>query len=461
MKRWTTLISAGVTRRGARLVVVVVLALLAVAGSARAQTVDEDALAIERSFLSLERHALENGVLVVLDPRAGASTVVVEVCVAVGTRDDPPGRTGLAHLGEHVLFPEGQGGRHHIASLQALGGVEANGVTLPDRTQYFVRVAPGALDAVLWHEARRFRDTLVHLDAEGLAHHREVVREEQRLRRLSALRLASRWDLLDPEGPYTNDEGLDEDLDRIDLDVMRAFLAEAYVPSRMTVVISGRFEAARALQTLEATFGTLRAATAAGGRPSWTFAPFARERRFELDRPQASGRVTLAWRTPVYGAPGDAELDLAAMAMTRMLAERLLRGGLALTAEARQSSRALTSLFILDVALAPGATPAAALAEIDAILAELRAVPPSLEALEADRRARLHDLAVTLDDPLPRARLLGHSMAAGERIGLSYDPRADVARYAAITPSSLHESLQRWLDPARRVIAVTPPRRPR
>ena len=126
---------------------------------------------------------MPNGLRVIASPDHGAPSVAVNLWYDVGSRDEEPGRTGFAHLFEHVMF---QGSAHvpsgqHIGLLQA-AGASVNATTWFDRTNYFETLPTGGLDLALWLEADRLGTLLDALTQESLDNQREVVKEEERQR---------------------------------------------------------------------------------------------------------------------------------------------------------------------------------------------------------------------------------------------------------------------------------------
>ncbi len=131
----------------------------------------------------IEQHRLDNGLRVIASPDHVAPSVAVNLWYGVGSRHEEPGRTGFAHLFEHVMF---QGSAHvpsgqHMALMQA-AGASVNATTWFDRTNYFETLPTGGLDLALWLEADRLGSLLDALTQENLDNQREVVKEEKRQR---------------------------------------------------------------------------------------------------------------------------------------------------------------------------------------------------------------------------------------------------------------------------------------
>ncbi|MBM4363539.1 MAG: insulinase family protein, partial [Deltaproteobacteria bacterium] len=217
--------------------------------------------------LSVQRVELDNGLRVVLNPDRRSPSVAVAVVYQVGSRDESPGRTGFAHLFEHMMF---QGSANvakgeHFTWITARGGT-LNGTTSTDRTNYFETLPASELSLALFLEADRMATLAV--TQENLDNQRAVVKEEYRMR-VSNQAYAEgsvRLRALAFEGhvPYAHDPiGSLEDLERASIDEVRAFHDAHYVPGRAVVAISGDFDVDRALAEVRDRFGGIPA-----GRPA-------------------------------------------------------------------------------------------------------------------------------------------------------------------------------------------------
>jgi predicted Zn-dependent peptidase len=210
-----------------------------------------------------ETHVLDNGLQVILQPDRASPLVAVHVMYHVGSREEPPGRTGFAHLFEHLLF---QGSAHvgeaeHFRLVQEAGGA-LNGSTWFDRTNYFETVPSNQLDLALWLEADRMGWFLPAITQAKLDNQRDVVKNERRqsyenrpygLATETVLRHAF------SEGhPYRHPTiGYMEDLDGATLDDVRAFFRTWYTPGNAVLVLAGDFDPAVALRRVDRYFGEI------------------------------------------------------------------------------------------------------------------------------------------------------------------------------------------------------------
>ena len=256
---------------------------------------------------AVETHTLDNGLRVVLDPQPRRPLVAVNLWYHVGSKNERPGRTGFAHLFEHMLF---QGSAHvgtndHFRYLQQVGGV-ANGSTWYDRTNYFETLPAHHLDLGLWLESDRMGFLLPGLTAEKLETQRDVVMNERR-QRVDNQPYARPYErlfqlLFPPEHPYHWPViGWMDDIAAATLDDVRSFFSAWYTPNNAVLTLAGDFEPAAALDRVALYFSELACGpTATVPRPP--FAPLAaRVEETIPDRVQLP-RLYLALRTPPYGS---------------------------------------------------------------------------------------------------------------------------------------------------------------
>ncbi len=213
----------------------------------------------------VRRHRLGNGLRVVLSEDRAAPVVSVNLWYGVGSRNEPPGRTGFAHLFEHMMF---QGSAHvpkngHFERIERAGG-SLNATTWFDRTNYFETVPSHYLELALWLESDRMGWMLPALTQEKLDNQREVVKNERRQRYDN--QPYGDWDerlqaLVYPEGhPYHHPViGSMADLDAATLDDVEDFFRTYYVPSNAVLTIAGDFEAERAIELVERYFADIPA----------------------------------------------------------------------------------------------------------------------------------------------------------------------------------------------------------
>ena len=293
-------------------------ALLALAGSCAAVAAcggesagakgPQAAQAAVRLPLEVWDYTLPNGLRVILDEDKSAPVVAVHVRYKVGGKDDPPGRTGIAHLFEHLMFQ----GTHSITGnvipvLQEAGASNVNATTDSDSTDYHETVPKGAIEWALWFEAERMATMRERLDQATFDRERSVVKNELRQRyenRAGGFFFAiRRRALYGADHPYGHAAiGSLEDLDHATLDELHAFHKLFYSPSNAVVSLVGDFDHAQAKAWVERYFGPIPKASAQPVRTAP--APVLDgERRILIEANVEHPSVTVTYLAPPDGAP--------------------------------------------------------------------------------------------------------------------------------------------------------------
>ena len=259
-------------------------------------------------MLDIRQHVLDNGLRVVLAPDRATPVVGVNLWYGVGSRNEPEGRTGFAHLFEHMMF---QGSEHvptngHFHHIERVGG-SANATTWFDRTNYFETVPSHHLDLALWLESDRMGWMLPALTADKLENQRSVVMNERRERYDN--QPYGDWDerlqsLLFPGNhPYHHTViGSMEDIAAATLDDVHDFFATHYLPNNAVLSVCGDFEPGRALDRVRHYFGDIPAGPAPPPVPGATRIPFSTGEtlRAEVRAAVPLPRVYLAARVPPF-----------------------------------------------------------------------------------------------------------------------------------------------------------------
>ncbi len=266
--------------------------------------------------LELHRHRLANGLRVVVQHDSSLPLVALNLWYHVGSKNERPGRTGFAHLFEHMLFQgsENVGTNDHFRHVQQAGGV-ANGSTWFDRTNYYETLPSGQLELALWLESDRMGHLLPALDQEKLDRQREVVLNERRqtVDNQPYGRAGERlYELLFPEPhPYHWPVlGYPDDLAQADLDDVVDFFRTFYTPANAVLSLVGDCPPDVALAAVERYFGGLPATPPPP--PVAAPPPAVRAVRETLEDRVELPRVYLAWVTPAFGEPSWYAADLLA-----------------------------------------------------------------------------------------------------------------------------------------------------
>jgi zinc protease len=317
-----------------------------------------------RIHLPFTKRTLANGLVVIVHEDHRCPIVAVNVWYHVGSKDEAPGRTGFAHLFEHLMF---EGSEHHNSGyFQPLqqAGASLNGSTNTDRTNYWEVVPTSALDLALWLESDRMGYLLPALTEAKFSTQREVVLNERRQNYenrpygLAAIALAAA--LYRPEHPYNWPTiGRAEDLRAASIGDVREFFARYYHPANASLAIAGDIETDRALRLAEEYFGPIPA-----GPPvsiPVASASVVGDVRLAFEDRVEFPRLYLAWHSPAVFTDGDAELDLAAEVLAGGKNSRLYRtlvyqGRVATEVLAGQNSRELAGFFNVVATAAPGRT---------------------------------------------------------------------------------------------------------
>src|SRR5437588_2639217 len=280
--------------------------------------------------LPYERHALDNGLRVVLHHDPSLPLVAVNLWYHVGSKNERPGRTGFAHLFEHMLFSgsEHVGNNEHFRHVQSVGGV-LNGTTFFDRTYYFETLPSHDLALRMWFESDRMGFFLPALTLKKLDIQREVVKEERR-QRYDNVPYGTAFERLlnlayDPDYSYHWPTiGSMEDLQAASLDDIREFFATWYRPDNCTLTLVGDFIPSEAKQLVEQYFGDI---VPGGGFPQFTLKrqPQKAERRETFASPVQLPRLYRLYHLPKMGAPEWIHADLLTTILAADKASRLER----------------------------------------------------------------------------------------------------------------------------------------
>jgi zinc protease len=421
---------------------------------------------VDSPALPFTKQTLANGLDVIVHEDRHVPIVAINVWYHVGSKNERPGRTGFAHLFEHLMF---EGSEHHnsgyFAPLQQAGAI-LNGSTNTDRTNYWEVVPTSAVDRALWMESDRMGYLLPALTPERFSTQRDVVLNERRQNyenRPYGFALMALTAALFPENhPYHwLTIGSADDIRAMQLDEVRDFFRTYYHPANASLTLAGDIGARRALELADRYFGDLPP----GPKPEPVQAAAALDREVRLvveDRVELP-RLYMAWHSPAMFASGDAEMDLLADLLANGKTSRLYRTlvyelRVALDVAAYQNSRELASFFLLVATAVPGRS----LTDIAAIIdVELQRVGDG-GPLDAEmERAR----AQTEAHFLYRIQTVGGFGGKSDQLNaynvFRGDPgffAADLARYRDAKPEEVGAAARRYLRFDRRVVLSVVPR---
>jgi len=282
--------------------------------------------------IPLNERRLANGLRLITVIDRTTPTATVNLWYHVGSKNERAGRTGFAHLFEHLMF---QGSANvskaeHLALIESVGG-SANATTWLDRTNYFATVPAEWVELILWMEADRLGTLLDALDQANLDNQRDVVKNEKRssydnqpygTAYLELLALAY------PKGhPYHHPTiGSMEDLDAASLQDVRDFFATWYAPNNAVLTVVGDIDEAQVVSAVERHFGGIPANPALPAHPDLTIStPLAGEIRKTVKDKVPDPRVHLAYRAPVLASPDLPALEIACQILAGGRGSRLTR----------------------------------------------------------------------------------------------------------------------------------------
>ncbi len=416
--------------------------------------------------LPFAKRTLANGLDVIVHEDHHVPVVGVNIWYHVGSKNERPGRTGFAHLFEHLMFE----GSEHVAGgyfppLQR-AGASVNGSTNTDRTNYWEVVPTGAVDLALWMESDRMGFLLPAVTSERFETQRDVVLNERRQnyenRPYGLTHIALSSALYASDHPYHWPTiGAAEDIRAMQLEDVQAFFRTYYHPANASLAIAGDIETARAFDLAERYFGSLPA----GERPAPVQAEAAltSEARLLLEDRVELPRLYIAWHSPAMFASGDAEMDLVSDLLGNGKTSRLYRAlvyerRIALDVSAYQGSREMGSYFLVAATAAPGHALSELLSVIDALVqGVIDDGPTEAEMERATAQAEAHFVY--------RLQTVGGFGGTSDQLNaynvFRRDPgyfTADLERYRAATARSVTDAARAWLRIDRRVLLSAVPK---
>jgi zinc protease len=413
-------------------------------------------------------HKLDNGLDVLVHEDHGCPIVAVNVWYHVGSKNETPGRTGFAHLFEHLMFEGSQHyDRGYFHPLQE-AGASLNGSTNADRTNYWEVVPKNALELALWMESDRMGYLLPALTAAKFDNQRDVVLNERRQnyenRPYGLAGMALMAALYPADHPYHwLTIGAAEDLRAARLDDVKAFFQTYYRPQNASVAVAGDVDTTEVLVLVDDYFGEIEDGDEPPAfRATRPTPPSAEIRLLHEDRVELP-RLYIAWHSPALFGESDAELDLVADLLSSGKTSRLYRTlvyeqRIATEIAASQNSREAGGFFQVAATAAPGRT----LTELDrAISAEIDAIatkgPSDAEMERTLAQAEAHFIY--------RLQTVGGFGGKSDQLNAYNiflgDPgffERDLARYRNVTADVLKRAAADWLRPNRRVALSVVPR---
>ncbi len=414
------------------------------------------------------RHRLDNGLDVLVHEDHGCPIVAVNLWYHVGSKNETPGRTGFAHLFEHLMF---EGSEHHdkgyFQPLQEAGGL-LNGSTNADRTNYWEVVPTNALELALWMESDRMGYLLPALTDAKFENQREVVLNERRQnyenRPYGFAGMALMAALYPPDHPYSwMTIGAAEDIRSARLDDVRAFFQTYYRPRNASLALAGDVDTETAITLATRYFAELEAGETPPGVEAIAPAPDMTDRRLLLEDRVELPRLYMTWHSPSIFAEDDAELDLVAEVLASGKTSRLYRSlvyddRMATEIAASQNSRELGGYFQVVATAAPGRTLTELERAINEAVRQLVDAGPSPQEMERCQAQAEANFVYRLQTVGGFGGKSDQLNAYNVFIG---DPgffERDLDRYRRVTASSMQRVARDCLALGRRVLLSIVPR---
>ena len=431
-----------------------VLAQSSSAASAAPQATADLPSLVSQVQIPYERFQLDNGLTVIVHEDRKAPIVGVAVWYNVGSKDEPKGQTGFAHLFEHLMFNGSENApQDYFQYLAEMGATDYNGTTNFDRTNYFQTVPRPALERALWLESDRMGYLLGAVTQEKLDNQRGVVQNEKRQgdNQPGGLVFYELLATLFPEGhPYHHSViGSMADLDAASMDDVRKWFTDKYGPNNATLVMAGDVSAAEARVLAEKYFGSIKRGPV--NTPAAADVPTLKDNVRKVMKDQvAATTVTRYWP-----APGITDADLTALGVgtavlgglaSSRLDEVLVRNEqLAVSVSSNSSVFQRVGLLSVSATAKPGVDLAVLEARLDALVAKFIAEGPTEDEV---RRAATSSLARTIRGLEQVGGFGGKAVTLANGEVLAGDASfyaTQLEQLAKVTPSDVKAAMARWM----------------
>lgn len=421
---------------------------------------------IPRIDIPIDQYTLENGLEVVLHRDNATPIAHVELWYHVGSKDEPQGRSGFAHLFEHLMF---NGSEHadgeYFAPLQPFGA-RINGTTNSDRTNYYETVPSNALERALWMEADRMGFLLPALTQAKLDNQRDVVRNERRQNYEIAPYAKARqviaeavWDKNHPYHRLTI--GSHTDLEAANLDDVRQFFNTWYVPNNATLVVSGDFDPVQIKGWIQQFFGPIpkgkmpRAIESAATQ-------LPKAQTISLHDNVQLPRVYYTWQSAPFLKAGDADLDVLSLILSNGKNSRLYKrlvfdDRIAKDVYAGQWSSQLGSTYRIIATAAPGKSIELVQKAIDEEVLRFLQDGPTTEEIARAKNVWRKSFFQSIEGVAGKAGLL---QRYNHYVGNAGWVESDLNRYLSVTGESVSKWAKETLLPEHLVKVIVSPAAP-
>ena len=409
-----------------------------------------------------ESFTLDNGLRVIVHTDRKAPVVAVSVWYHIGSKDEPTGKTGFAHLFEHLMFNGSENANEDFFKpLESIGATDLNGTTWFDRTNYFETVPTGALDMALFLESDRMGHLLGAIDKTKLDNQRGVVQNEKRQGDNEPYGLVEYAQLaaLFPEGhPYRHSTiGSMADLDAASLEDVKNWFRAHYGPNNAVLVLAGDVDAATARARVQKWFGDIPKGPETPRRAVEVPTLKAPIDQVMKDR-VAQTRIYRHWVVPGLNDPAVVPLDIGMDVLGGLASSRLdnalvrkEKTAVAVTAQVQPFEK--VSFVEITADVRPGVDAKLVSKQLDDLIADFIRNGPTADEV---RRAATKQVAGEIAGLETVGGFSGKAVTLAEGAVYSNDPekyKKDLAAAAAVTPASVKAAVAKWLGrPAYRLV---------
>ena len=411
-----------------------------------------------------ESFTLANGLTTLVHTDRKSPVVGVTVYYRVGSKSEPEGRTGFAHLFEHLMFGGSENVPNFDIPLEGAGSTSTNGSTWYDRTNYVETVPTGALDLALFMESDRMGHLLGAVTQDKLDKQRGVVQNEKRQGDNQPYGLADyaiSEELLPVGHPYRHATiGSMADLDAASLADVRQWFTDNYGPNNVVLVLAGDIDAATARPKVERWFGAIpRGPEVARPAAAPVSLPVAVSREMADQIPVT--RIFRSWTGPGLNDADAIPLQigmhvLGGLASSRLDTVLVRDEQLAVSVSASAQQHEKLSFLQAQMDVKPGVDRAQAEARLDQLIADYVAEGPTADELQ---RASTQFVSAYIGGLEQVGGFSGKGATLAEGLLYSDDPahyKAELAKIAALTPDGVKSALQRWLGRPVSKLAIVP-----
>lgn len=410
----------------------------------------------------VEKYQLANGLTVLLHPDPSIPEVSLQQWYRVGSKDEVPGRTGLAHFFEHMMFKGTKKyGAETWGKFLKSRGAEMNAFTSNDYTGYYVNIPSEHLELILQIEADRMRNLL--LDPNEVMKEREVVKEERRMRYDDSIEGGMREKMsatMFQNLPYRwLPIGSMDDLNAASMEDLRKFYKTFYSPGNSVLVLAGAFKPEEAKKLVEKYYGSI--AKEEIQRPEIKAeGPQKKERRVVIEREAQAPSVAIGYRLPEMQNKDHYALDLLSILLgsgtsSRLYSNIVYKHELALNAGAASWGQTLAGQFLLDATLKPKADTEKVIALIEAQVRAVRQKPVPQKELDKARNLLMKGYVDGLKEVSGRARMLANYETLQGDYSRIF---SDLKEYQKVTPAEVKRVAALYLQPNQRNIVIVKPR---